>query len=81
MLDSKDEELLILDVVKNIRKPAIIEDASRIMTKNIVSLHDFDLGFFLKLMNEMKINKKLKIIGVPSKGNAAKIAKEVEKWL
>ncbi len=75
---AKEKEILILDVVRNIKNPLIIKDTSQIKTKKIISLHDFDLGFFLKLMREINNNKKIKIIGVPPRGNAAKIAKEVQ---
>jgi len=81
LLESNEKEIIILDVIKNIKKIIIITDISKIKTSKIISLHDFDLGFFLKLMKEMKINKKIKIIGIPCKGNAAKIAKEVEKCI
>jgi len=81
LLDSKEKELLILDVVKNIKKPMVISDISKIKTNPMTSLHDFDVGFFLKLMNGMGINKKIKIIGIPQKGNISKISKEVEAWI
>lgn len=81
MLDSKDKEILILDVVKGIKNPVVIKDLSRIKTRRMTSMHDFDIGFFLNLMKNMGMNRKIKIIGIPQKGNALKTAKEVEKWL
>lgn len=78
LLEAEEDEILILDVVKDIKKPIIIDDFSKIKTRNMLSLHDFDLGYFLKLMKEMGINKKIKIIGIPSKGDIKGIAKEVE---
>lgn len=81
ILDSDEKEILMLDVVKNIRKPIIIKDVSQIKPNKMVSLHDFDLGFFLKLMRAMGIKKKIKIIGIPPRGNASKIAKEVQQWI
>ena len=81
LLDSEEKEILILDVVKKIKKPIIIKDISRIRTNKMISLHDFDLGFFLKLMEAMGINKKIKIIGIPTDGNAGVISKEVSKWM
>jgi len=81
LLEFSQEEMAILDVVANADRPTLIEDVSRIKTSNLVSLHDFDLGFFLSLMREMGTAKKIKIIGVPRHGNIEEVAKEVEKWL
>ncbi len=78
LLEAKGKEILILDVLKNVKKPLLIKDISQIKTRKIISLHDFDLGFFLKLMGKIKDNKKIKIIGVPSHGNPSKLAKEVK---
>ncbi len=72
-------ELVIMDVVKGIKKPMIILDVGKLEAGSITSLHDFDLGFFLKLLNEMGQIKKLKIIGVPEKGNVSELKKQVLK--
>ena len=78
LLEAEEDEILILDVVKGIKGPIVIEDISQIKTNKMLSLHDFDLGFFLNLMKEMGINKKIKIIGVPAKGDIKEIAKRAE---
>ena len=59
LLDAEGD-ILILDVVKGIKEPVMIENISKIKSRNLMSLHDFDLGFFLKLMKGMGINKRLK---------------------
>ena len=56
-----NNEILILDVVKDIKKTIVISDVSQIKTRRLMSLHDFDLGFFLNLMKELGINKKIKM--------------------
>ncbi len=81
IFDSSEKDILILDVVKNSKKTLIIDDVSNLKISKMMSLHDFDLGFFLQLMKNMGINRKVKIIGIPQKGNAADIAKEVESCL
>ncbi len=76
-----DKEFVILDVVKNIKEVVIIEDIDKLQANSICSLHDFDLGFFLKLMKKMgKINN-IKIIGIPQKGNLNNIKKTVKKMV
>lgn len=77
LIYADDEEILILDVVKGAEKTIVIDNPKQIKTRNLISLHDFDLGFFLNLMDEMGIKKNIKIIGVPSKGNKKKILDEV----
>mgnify|MGYP001590163886 CR=1 FL=1 len=72
---------VIIDVVKGAKKPLLIDDVSALKTRKILSMHDFDLAFFIRLMEEMGINKKIRIIGVPERGDAAKAAKEVLKWI
>ena len=78
LLDVEDDQITILDVVKGTDDVVIITDAALLKTRNMVSLHDFDLGFFLNLMRELGMDKKLKIIGVPTKGDVAAIAKKVK---
>lgn len=74
-------ELIIMDVVKGLKRPMLIDDVSNLRTKNIISLHDFDLAFFLKLMEKAGMIRKLLIIGVPSEGDASSIRGDVEKLL
>lgn len=81
ILESDDKEILILDAVKNIESTRIIDDVSKLKSNKMMSLHDFDLGFFLKLMSTMGPKRKIKIIGIPMNGNPGKIAKEVQPWL
>ena len=81
ILECNDKNIVILDVIKNIDKPVVIKDISRLNTRKIISLHDFDVAFFLNLMKKMGIKKNIKIIGIPPKGSADGIAKEVEGWI
>jgi len=72
-----EEAAVILDVVKGIEEPIIINDLPLLKTRKMLSLHDFDLAFFLKLFKEMGGDKKFKIIGLPEKGNI----KILSKWV
>jgi Ni,Fe-hydrogenase maturation factor len=76
-----DGEVVILDVVKGNVEPVVITDIAKLKTRKIISLHDFDLGFFLKLMKELGMEKKVKIIGIPEQGNAQEIAQTVISWI
>ena len=62
------KELVILDVVKDIQEPMLIKDIQQLKTRNIMSLHDFDVGFFLTLMEQMGIRKKLQSLAFHKRG-------------
>jgi Ni,Fe-hydrogenase maturation factor len=81
LLDVEEKEILILDVVKDIKEPIVIKDISQLKTRNIVSLHDFDLTYFLKLMQGIGMNKKMKIIGIPQRGDIKRIAQKVREYI
>lgn len=77
--DFNEERLVILDVVKGIKEVKIIEDIDKIELKNIYSLHDFDLGFNLKLLKKIGKLKEAVIIGVPMLINEEKAFQEVKR--
>ncbi len=81
LLGAKEDEILILDVVKDIKKPMLITDVSQLKSRKLVSFHDFDVGFVLQLMKSLGTDKKIKIIGIPQQGDAKKIADEVKGWI
>lgn len=80
-LIGEKEELLIIDVVNGINKPLVIKSIEQLKARKLTSLHDFDVGFFLHLLNKVGAVKRIKIIGVPEKGDSKKIAKKVEEWI
>ena len=71
------EDLIILDVVKNIKKPMVIHNIHQLKTRKLMSLHDYDVGFFLTLMQKLGKIKKVMIIGLPEKGNKEVLRNEV----
>ncbi|MBD3259084.1 hypothetical protein GF371_00470 [Candidatus Woesearchaeota archaeon] len=80
-LEVHDNQLVILDVVKNAIDVVVIDDVDKIKEYTIVSTHDLDLGHHLKLLKEIGELKELTIIGLPS-GMDKEIAKQkVEKIL
>lgn len=66
--DSLPEEktLHIIDTVIGIDSVGVIKDIDRLVTGKVYSLHDFDLGFNLKLMKKTGKLKGVRIIGVPA---------------
>lgn len=76
-----DGDIEILDVVRGIVDPIIIEDVSRLRTRPMLSLHDFDVGYFLTLMDRLGMLGRIRIIGVPQEGDAHAIARKVSEWI
>lgn len=78
LLDYLEEEIVILDVVKGIKGVRVFDenDIDYLDTSEL-SAHDFDLGFQLKILQKIEKIDKLKIIGIPMKGNARDIAEEI----
>lgn len=66
-LESEIEEgkLVILDVIEGIDKVIIIDDIDRLKVSKIYSMHDFDLGYNLKLLEKIGKLKEVEIIGIP----------------
>ena len=61
----EEKELIILDTVINADEVVLIEDIDRFVNKKALSLHDFDLGWNLKLAKKVGKIEKVKVIAVP----------------
>jgi len=72
-----DGELIIIDTVEGAKKVVLINDLEKIQTGRIYSLHDFDLAFNLKLLQKIGKLKKVKIFGVPMKGDEKKVLRQI----
>ena len=81
LLEIEENEIMIMDVVENIKEPMRIEDMSQLTVSTMFSLHGFDLGFFLPLMEKMGMKKNIKIIGLPNEGDIEKISEKVKEWI
>lgn len=66
-LEKEGKELNIIDCVQQIRKVTLITEIDRIETPKIYTMHDFDLGYNLKLLKKMGYLTSVKIFGVPMK--------------
>ncbi len=72
------KKIFIIDVSPNVDDVTVVEDINMLKKRGLFSLHDFDLNFFLKLMEKMgnfKI-KDIKIIALPIKGEKKALAEE-----
>ncbi len=64
-IENYGPDLTIIDVFVGIKKPIILNDLDKIKLPNVNSMHDFDLGYNLKLLKSVgKINNAT-IYGLP----------------
>ncbi len=80
LLENTEPEIIIMDVVKGLSKVDIITDIDEFRLNKIITLHDMDLGFILKLLKETGQIEQVKIIGLPQDLNI-EIAKSQIKQL
>lgn len=64
VLSVKADELYILDSVKGIEHPVLIEDMGLLRSRRVLSAHDCDISLLLKLLAELG-KAKIRIIGIP----------------
>jgi len=64
-IESKDKSLTIIDTVEGIKQPIIITNFDQLQTNKLYSMHDFDLGYNLKLLKKIGKLENIKIIGLP----------------
>ena len=77
LIDRPAGQLVILDVVENADEVVLLRDVDRLASRRIVSLHDFDLAFFLKLLERTGAIKEVVIIGIPLEGALEGIKEDV----
>lgn len=65
-LPEDTEDLIIIDTVEGLKEPRIFTDIDQFASQKTYSMHDFDLGWSLKLYKKLNMFKTLKIIGIPS---------------
>ncbi|UCG95791.1 MAG: hypothetical protein JSV92_01940 [archaeon] len=57
--------VIILDVARGIDRVTEVDDPDRIKNRKMSSLHDFDLGFFMKLMKRAGRGRDVRLIALP----------------
>ncbi|VVB73365.1 Uncharacterised protein [uncultured archaeon] len=72
-------EIDILDTAKGIKEVSVLTDVDSLCSNRTCSLHDFDLGMTLKLMQKMGKLKKLRVFCIPMSYSKAKAFAELKK--
>lgn len=80
-LPDKNGELIIIDTVEGINEVKILEDIEKIQSDDKYSVHDYDLGMHLKLLQKLDLLKKVLIYCVPMDGDEEKTFIELEKLI
>jgi Ni,Fe-hydrogenase maturation factor len=75
LLNYRKEKMIILDVVEKTEEVLQLKTHD-LKNSRIITGHDFDAGFFLKLLD-----MNVAIIGIPMKGNKKKIKNQVREIL
>jgi Ni,Fe-hydrogenase maturation factor len=79
----EEENLILIDTIVGIDKVRVLtlEDLDKVELSPQCSLHDFDLGFQLKLMKKLGKLKNVKIIGIPADYDEKKAVGEIKELL
>jgi Ni,Fe-hydrogenase maturation factor len=75
------KKLYIIDTVVGIKNVTVIKDIDSIELNKIYSLHDFDLGFNLKLMKKAGIIDDVIIFGIPANMRKQEALKQLKNAL
>ncbi len=79
----EQERLILIDTIINTNEVRLLteKDLDKIQSSPNYSLHDFDLGFQLKLMKKLNKIQKVTIIGIPSRGEESRLANQAIRLL
>jgi Ni,Fe-hydrogenase maturation factor len=77
----ENKSLNLIDTVLDITEVKLINDIDKIIVQKAYSLHDFDLGYNLKLMKKFGMIEKVNIIGVPSTLKENEAVEQIKKMI
>lgn len=80
-LEKEGKNLIILDTIQGLKKIKLIESIDQISKTKIYSMHDFDLGYNLKLLKKIGKIDSAKIIGIPMKISKEKALTQIKSIL
>lgn len=76
-LHPKNKELMIIDTAVEINEIKVLDDIDKIELSPLYSMHDFDLGFNLKLLKKLGKLDKVTIFCVPPDMNEKQALEEL----
>ncbi len=76
-----NKELVIIDTVLDIKEIKIIKNIDQIQDNQTYSMHDFDLGLNLKLLQKIGQLEKITIFGVPPDMNQKQALEQLIKLI
>lgn len=76
----EQETLIIMDIVKGIEKPRLFTDLDDFAISKKVTAHDLDLGFLLKILENVR-NSKFRIIGLPYGKETGEMEEDVKRLI
>lgn len=77
-LEDEGRDLRIIDAVEGINRVTLITDIGSLKTGTVYSMHDFDLGYSLKLLKKLHYIDTVKIFGVPMRISESEALKQLE---
>jgi Ni,Fe-hydrogenase maturation factor len=77
-LEKEGRDLVIIDSVEGIDKVVLIKDIDRITTPKVYSMHDFDLGYSLKLLKKLDLIDSVMVFGVPMRISEREALKQLK---
>lgn len=80
-LEPEDKNLIIIDTIQGITEIKIINSIDQISKQKVFSMHDFDLGYNLKILKKLGLIETVKIIGIPMKMSENEAIEGVKKEL
>lgn len=85
-LQNYGKDLTMIDIAEGIDEVKILElktldDFSKLQINKIYTMHDFDLGYNLRLLKKLNLIKTVKIICIPFKGDEKEIFNGLKKTL
>lgn len=72
----KHDVVYVMDVVEGLDRVRFV-DVGELRENRSVTAHDFDLGFYLKLMAEAGDLGKIRVVGIPKDGRLDEVRKEL----